>query len=67
MTERWQVWENQLTLIADDLPDRTKAVEVAKAHHREKPDRYHEVFRFEPSYGKFIGVAQWKPGDRVGE
>ena len=62
--DKFRVWENQLTLIAEDIPTLDEAVSIAKLHHEVFPNRYHEVYRVLEN-GQSWGVCQWKPGDPV--
>jgi len=58
-----KIWENQNNLVFEGDISKDEAIERAIAHHLKTPDRYHEIYRYEEYFGRYIGVAQWESGD----
>jgi len=58
-----KIWENQNTLVFEGDVSKEDAIILAKTYHNKEPNKYHEIYCFEPDLNKYIGVAQWKPGD----
>ena len=57
----FKVIENQ-TYEAGRFDTKIEAIDFARKRHGRNMQRYHEVYRFSPSYG-WVGQCQWKPGD----
>ncbi len=58
-----KIWEDLSNLYFEGVMTKDQAVEIAIKRHLRYPDRWHEVHRYEKYFGRYIGFAQWKPGD----
>ena len=59
--KKFRVYENQLRLTETD--DKEAAVTKMKEAHKQEPNKYHELYQLED--GQYIGIRQYKPGDKV--
>ena len=60
--KRFRIYENQLRLLTE-TDDYIEAVKQMKRAHKQKPNKYHELYQLID--GQYIGIRQYKPGDKV--
>ena len=61
----YRIIEDQLTILHENLTSMDETIKLWSEAHEKKPNSYHEIYGWCEPLDRFIGVAQYKPGDKT--